>query len=151
MAHRRPRRHEHNPEIPALTGLVWGALHCSRAVFSPRRLALEKPTALKRERSADREAVHIFLAWWLLGFGCRGSRLSGTSDQATLLEGAKMRLNSKRLSLVNRLEILVRIENDLKGELREMTILRELLRDAQRSVDLEKAPRPREPALAFIA
>jgi hypothetical protein len=61
-----------------------------------------------------------------------------------------MSLNSKLLSLANRrLEILVRTENDLKAKLREMTMLRELLRDAQRSADLEKAVRPRKPAAAL--
>jgi hypothetical protein len=63
-----------------------------------------------------------------------------------------MSRNSKRLSLANRrLEILVRMENDLKAKLREMMMLRELLREAQRSADLKKAPRPRKPAPALIA
>jgi hypothetical protein len=66
--------------------------------------------------------------------------------------GAKMGLNLKRLSLANaRLEILTRIEADLHAQFLELTELREQVRNAQLSADLENATRARKPAPVVIA
>jgi hypothetical protein len=63
-----------------------------------------------------------------------------------------MSLVSKRLSLVNaRLEILTRQETDLHAQFLELTELRESLREAQLSADLQSVARAREPAPAVIA
>lgn len=55
--------------------------------------------------------------------------------------GAKMRL-SKRLSVANaRLEMLTRTETDLHAQFLELMELRERLKEAQLSADLQKATR----------
>ena len=62
--------------------------------------------------------------------------------------GAKMSLNLKRLSLANaRLELLIRIEADLHVQFLELTELRERLREAQLSADLNNAAPARQPAM----
>jgi hypothetical protein len=64
---------------------------------------------------------------------------------------AKMSLNLKRLSLANsRLELLTRIEADLHAQFLEVTELRERLREAQLSADLNNAARAFEPAPVVI-
>jgi hypothetical protein len=66
--------------------------------------------------------------------------------------GAKMSLNLKRLSLANaRLELLTQIEADLHARFLELTELRERLREAQLSADLQNATRARKPASVAIA
>jgi hypothetical protein len=66
--------------------------------------------------------------------------------------GAKMSLNLKRLSLANaRLELLTRIEADLRAQFLEVTELRERLRKAQLSEDLHNAARDFETAPVVIA
>jgi hypothetical protein len=66
--------------------------------------------------------------------------------------GAKMSLNLKRLSLANaRLELLTRIEADLHAQFLELTELRERLREAQLSADLNNAAPARQPAPVVIA
>jgi hypothetical protein len=65
---------------------------------------------------------------------------------------AKMGLNSKRLSLANaRLEMLTRIETDLHAQFLELTDLRERLREAQLSADLENATRAPAPVAITAA
>jgi len=60
--------------------------------------------------------------------------------------GVKMDLNLKRLSLADaRLEILTRTEADLHAQLLELTDLREQLREAQASADLQSATRAKGP------
>ena len=62
-----------------------------------------------------------------------------------------MSLNLKRLSIVNsRLELLTRIEADLHAQFLEVTELRERLREAQLSADLNSAARAFEPAPVVI-
>jgi hypothetical protein len=62
-----------------------------------------------------------------------------------------MGLNLKRLSLLNaRLEMLTRIETDLHAQFLELTELRERLREAQLSADLQNATRARKPAPVAI-
>jgi hypothetical protein len=57
-----------------------------------------------------------------------------------MASGAKMSLNLKRLSLANaRLELLTRIEADLHAQFLEVTELRERLREAELSADLNNA------------
>jgi len=57
-----------------------------------------------------------------------------------------MDLNLKRLSLADaRLEILTRTETDLHAQLLELTDLREQLREAQVSADLQSATRAQRP------
>jgi hypothetical protein len=59
--------------------------------------------------------------------------------------GVKMDLNLKRLSLADaRLEILTRTEADLHAQLLELTDLREQLREAQASADLQSAKGSRQ-------
>jgi hypothetical protein len=66
--------------------------------------------------------------------------------------GAKMSLNLKSLSVANaRLEMLTRTETDLHAQFLELTELRERLREAQLSADLQKATRARKPAPVVIA
>jgi hypothetical protein len=66
--------------------------------------------------------------------------------------GAKMSLKLKRLSLANaRLELLTRIEADLHAQFLELTELRERLREAQLSADLNNAAPARQPAPVVIA
>jgi hypothetical protein len=66
--------------------------------------------------------------------------------------GAKMSLNLKRLSLANaRLEMLTRTETDLHAQFVELTELRERLREAQLSADLQDMARARKPLPAVIA
>jgi hypothetical protein len=63
-----------------------------------------------------------------------------------------MSLNLKRLSLANeRLELLTRITADLHAQFLELTELRERLREAQLSADLQNVARAREPAPVVIA
>ena len=63
-----------------------------------------------------------------------------------------MDLNLKRLSLANaRLEMLTRIEGELQAQFVELTELRERLREAQLSADLQDATRARKPAPVAIA
>lgn len=63
-----------------------------------------------------------------------------------------MNLNLKRLSLATaRLEILIQAETDLKAQFLELAELRERLRQAQLSADLQNVPRARKPAPAVIA
>jgi hypothetical protein len=58
-----------------------------------------------------------------------------------------MILNLKRLALANaRLEILTRTEADLHTQFLELADLREQLREAQVSADLQNATRARRPA-----
>jgi hypothetical protein len=65
--------------------------------------------------------------------------------------GAKMSLN-KSLSIANaRLEMLTRTETDLHAQFLELMELRERLREAQLSADLQKATRARKPAPVVIA
>jgi hypothetical protein len=66
--------------------------------------------------------------------------------------GAKMSLSLKRLSLADaRLEILTRTEADLHAQFLELADIREQLREAQISADLQKAARARTPAPVVIA
>jgi hypothetical protein len=66
--------------------------------------------------------------------------------------GAKMNFDLKRLSLANaRLEILTETEVDLKAQFLELLKLREQVRKAQLSADLQKSTRARKPALFVIA
>ena len=63
-----------------------------------------------------------------------------------------MSLNSKRLSLLTaRLKLLTRIETDLHAQLLEAANLRERLREAEVSADLQNATRAREPAPVISA
>jgi hypothetical protein len=65
---------------------------------------------------------------------------------------AKMSLILKSLSVANaRLEMLTRTETDLHAQFLELTELRERLREAQLSADLQKARRARKPAPVVIA
>ena len=58
-----------------------------------------------------------------------------------------MSLYSKRLSLTNaRLEILTRTEADLQAQFLELMELREQVRTAQLSADLQNVARARKPA-----
>ena len=58
-----------------------------------------------------------------------------------------MGLDLKRLSLINaRLEILTRTKTDLQAQFLELMQLREQLRTAQLSADLQNVPRARKPA-----
>jgi hypothetical protein len=62
-----------------------------------------------------------------------------------------MSLNLKRLSLTNeRLEILTRTEADLQAQFLELMKLREQVRTAQLSADLNNAARARKPAPVVI-
>jgi hypothetical protein len=66
--------------------------------------------------------------------------------------GTKMNLNVKRLFLLNaRFETLTQTETDLKTQLLELMKLRERLREAQLSADLQKTTRARKPAPVVIA
>lgn len=66
--------------------------------------------------------------------------------------GVKMDLNLKRLSLADaRLEILTRTEADLHTRFLELADLREQLREAQLSADVQNATRARRPAPVVIA
>jgi hypothetical protein len=66
--------------------------------------------------------------------------------------GVKMDLNLKRLSLADaRLEILTRTEADLHAKLLELADLREQLREAQVSADLQSATRAQRTAPVVIA
>jgi hypothetical protein len=57
-----------------------------------------------------------------------------------------MSLNLKSLSIANaRLEMLTRTQTDLHAQFLELTELRERLREAQLSTDLQKAPRLESP------
>jgi len=63
-----------------------------------------------------------------------------------------MSLKFKRLSLANaRLELLTRIEADLHAQFLELRELRERLREAQLSADLNNAAPARLPAPVVIA
>ena len=63
-----------------------------------------------------------------------------------------MNLILKRLALANaRLEILTRLEADLHAQFLELTDMREQLREAQLSADLQKTTRARKPAPGIIA
>jgi hypothetical protein len=63
-----------------------------------------------------------------------------------------MNLNSMRLSLaIERLELLTRTETNLHARLLEVAELRERLRQAQLSADLQNATQAREPAPVVIA
>jgi hypothetical protein len=62
-----------------------------------------------------------------------------------------MNLNLKRVSLADaRLEILAETEADLKAQFLELLKLREQVRKAQLSVDLQNETRARKPALFVI-
>jgi hypothetical protein len=66
--------------------------------------------------------------------------------------GAKMSLSLKRLSLADaRLEILAQAEAALHAQFLELADMREQLREAQISADLQKATRARRPAPVVIA
>jgi hypothetical protein len=66
--------------------------------------------------------------------------------------GAKMSLNLKRFPRANaRLEILTRAETDLQAQFLELMKLREQLRDARLSADLQTATRARKPAPVVVA
>jgi hypothetical protein len=66
--------------------------------------------------------------------------------------GGEMSLILKSLSVANaRLEMLTRTETDLHAQFLELTELRERLREAQLSADLQKATRARKPAPVVIA
>jgi hypothetical protein len=63
-----------------------------------------------------------------------------------------MSLDSKRLSCANALlEMFTRIEADLHAQFLELTELRERVRKAQLSADLQNAARAQKPAPAVIA
>ena len=63
-----------------------------------------------------------------------------------------MSVNLKRLSLTNaRLEILTRTETDLQAQFLQLMKLREQVRTAQLSADLQRAERASEPAPVVIA
>ncbi len=65
--------------------------------------------------------------------------------------GAKMSLNLKRLSRANaQLEILTRTETDLQAQFLELMKLREQVRAAQLSADLQTTTRARKPAPIVI-
>ena len=66
--------------------------------------------------------------------------------------GAKMSLNLKRLSRAKaRLRILTWIQTDLHGQFLELTELRERVREARLSADLQNAARAEKPAPVVIA
>ena len=66
--------------------------------------------------------------------------------------GAKMSLNLKRLSRAKaRLRILTRIQTDLHAQFLELTELRERVREARLSADLQNAARAEKPAPVVIA
>jgi hypothetical protein len=66
--------------------------------------------------------------------------------------GAKTSLTSKRLSRANaRLEMFTRIEADLHAQYVELTELRERVKKAQLSADLQNGARAFEPAPVVIA
>jgi hypothetical protein len=60
-----------------------------------------------------------------------------------------MSVTLKRLSIAN--EILTRTETDLKAQFRELMKLRERVREAQLSADLQKTARAFGPAPVAIA
>ena len=63
-----------------------------------------------------------------------------------------MSLVLKRLSIATaRFEILTRTETDLKAQFLELTELRERVRQAQLSADLQNAARAQKPAPVVIA
>jgi len=63
-----------------------------------------------------------------------------------------MSLNLKRLSRAKaRLRILTRIQTDLHAQFLELTELRERVREARLSADLQNAARAQKPAPAVIA
>ena len=63
-----------------------------------------------------------------------------------------MSLDLKRLSIANaRLEALTRTDTNLHAQFLELTELRERLREAQLSADLQKAKRARKPVPVVIA
>jgi hypothetical protein len=63
-----------------------------------------------------------------------------------------MSLNLKRLSLLDaRLEILTRTETDLQAQFLELMKLREQVREAQLSADLQNTTRARKPASVIAA
>jgi hypothetical protein len=63
-----------------------------------------------------------------------------------------MGLDSKRLSLANaRLKMLAWIETDLHTQFLELTELRERVRNAQLSADLQNKTRARKPAPVVVA
>jgi hypothetical protein len=63
-----------------------------------------------------------------------------------------MSLNSKRLSLINaRLKILTRTETDLQAQFLQLIKLRQQVRTAQLSADLQSVARASEPAPVAIA
>jgi hypothetical protein len=63
-----------------------------------------------------------------------------------------MDLILERLSLANaRLELVARIEADLHAQFLELADLREQVREAQVSADLQKATRDQRPAPVIIA
>jgi len=63
-----------------------------------------------------------------------------------------MSLDLKRLSLADaRLEILTRMEADLHAQFLELTEMREQLREARLSADLQSKTRARKPAPVVIA
>jgi hypothetical protein len=66
--------------------------------------------------------------------------------------GAKMSLDLKRLSRAKaRLRILTRIQTDLHAQFLELTELRERVREARLSADLQNAARAEKPAPVVIA
>jgi hypothetical protein len=63
-----------------------------------------------------------------------------------------MSLDLKRLSLANaRLEVFARIEADLHAQFLELADLREQLKEAQLSADIQNAARLESPAPVVIA
>ena len=66
--------------------------------------------------------------------------------------GAKMSLDSKRLSRANvRLEMFTRTEANLHAQYLELAELRERVRKAQLSADLQNEARAQKPAPVVIA
>ena len=66
--------------------------------------------------------------------------------------GSKMSLDLKSLSIANaRLEMLTWTETNLHVQFLELVELRERLREAQLSADLQKAKRARKPVPVVIA
>jgi hypothetical protein len=71
---------------------------------------------------------------------------------AVEFEGRKMSLNSKRLSLADvRLKIFTEMEADLEAQFLELRELRERLRQAEFSADMQNKTRARKPAPVVIA
>jgi hypothetical protein len=84
--------------------------------------------------------------------GGRSCQLPFYQRGAVEFEGRKMNLNSKRLSFADvRLKIFTEMEAALEAEFLELLELRERLRRAELSADMQNKTRARKPAPVIIA